>query len=70
MVMDSRGMMKAMSPEMMFSDRFSAEMEKVAGCTECGECEERCPYGLPVMELIREYSSLYQAEKSKYLASR
>ena len=24
------------------------------GCTECGECEQRCPYGLPIRQRIRE----------------
>ncbi|MHA1710601.1 MAG: 4Fe-4S dicluster domain-containing protein [Candidatus Freyarchaeota archaeon] len=23
-------------------------------CTECGECEPRCPYGLPIVRLIQE----------------
>jgi predicted aldo/keto reductase-like oxidoreductase len=27
---------------------------KIQSCTRCGECEERCPYGLPVMEMLRD----------------
>jgi len=27
---------------------------KVDSCSKCGECEERCPYGLPVMSMLKE----------------
>ena len=33
--------------------------EKVASCLSCGECEERCPYQLPIRELLpRKIGSL------------
>jgi len=25
----------------------------IRSCTECGECEKKCPYGLPVIEMLR-----------------
>ena len=28
--------------------------EKVPTCTECGECEEKCPYHLPIRDLLKE----------------
>jgi len=28
-------------------------MEKAAKCSECGTCEERCPYDLPIRELLK-----------------
>ena len=27
---------------------------RVNSCTECGECEEKCPYDLPVMSMLKE----------------
>ncbi len=27
-------------------------IEQVQSCTRCGECEVRCPYGLPVMDML------------------
>lgn len=37
------GMKKGISDEIL---------SKVEECVECGKCEERCPYGLPIMELL------------------
>jgi predicted aldo/keto reductase-like oxidoreductase len=34
-------------------------------CVECGECEERCPYGLPIREMIQEHVALFEREKAK-----
>ncbi len=31
-----------------------ATLEKARECEECGECESRCPYELPIPELIKE----------------
>jgi len=27
---------------------------RVNNCTECGECEEKCPYHLPVINMLKE----------------
>lgn len=46
---------------------FIAEaMEKAANCTKCGECEKRCPYNLPIQEMIEEHVRCYQIEKKRY----
>lgn len=29
-------------------------------CRRCGECEERCPYGLPIMDMLEEASRLLE----------
>jgi len=38
-------------------------MENARNCSECGECMERCPYGLPIPDLIRK--SLEWVEQHK-----
>jgi predicted aldo/keto reductase-like oxidoreductase len=35
-------------------------MESAANCTQCGECQEKCPYELPIPEMIQEYLAEYQ----------
>lgn len=43
-----------------FSEKF---METVRDCIECGECLERCPYKLPIPEMLREYLALYDQHR-------
>jgi len=35
-------------------------MESVRNCTECGECITRCPYGLPIPEMLKKHLALYE----------
>lgn len=54
-------------PERVFKGPFNQFVEKVADCTECGECEPRCPYKLPIRKKIVEAAEFFLAEKKKYL---
>jgi uncharacterized protein len=69
-IMDTVPMLKCFPGRFTFSEMVSTELAQVAGCNSCGECEKRCIYGLPVMELIHEFADLYKKEKSRYLAAR
>lgn len=54
--------------EDFFSENRAEVMEKAANnCTQCGECEEKCPYHLPIREMIEENVTWYRAERKKYL---
>ena len=44
--------------------RISGMMEKATACIECGECETRCPYRLPIREMIKESYELFQKIKA------
>ncbi len=35
-------------------------MESVRNCIECGECVKRCPYNLPIPEMLKEHLALYE----------
>jgi uncharacterized protein len=39
-------------------------MEKAASCTECGECESRCPFNLPIREMLKENYNLFEQVKA------
>jgi len=58
--------LKSSNPETTFSDAFANEVEKADNCTECGDCEERCPYHLPIREIIAENISRYKKERKEY----
>ncbi|WP_428558631.1 MAG: aldo/keto reductase [Solidesulfovibrio sp. DCME] len=39
-------------------------MESVRNCVDCGECATRCPYNLPIPEMLREHLDLYDSHKA------
>jgi len=54
-------------PERIFNGEWDKFMDKVPTCIDCGECEERCPYNLPIRERIKEAAEKYAVAKSDYL---
>lgn len=38
-------------------------MESVLNCTQCGECVERCPYELPIPDMLKTYYDLYEQHR-------
>lgn len=65
-VMVSDSFFKRLPPERVFSGMLAEALEKATNCTECGECEEKCPYHLPIREMIAEQTKWYQEEKRRY----
>jgi len=66
-VLQVRSSLKRFPSGLVFTGWTVKNMEKVADCTECGECEEKCPYGLPIRDMIKEEADWYWAERKKYL---
>jgi predicted aldo/keto reductase-like oxidoreductase len=40
-------------------------MESIQKCTECGECIERCPYKLPIPEILKKNYDLFEAHRAE-----
>ncbi len=40
-------------------------VERARGCLECGDCETRCPYHLPIREMIKENVAFYESVVGK-----
>jgi predicted aldo/keto reductase-like oxidoreductase len=58
---------KRLSPEGV-SAWLGKAMESVAQCIECGQCEEKCPYNLPIADLLKENLALFkEIEETKGL---
>ena len=49
-----RFLVKRMGPEVLHGERFKKSLKAARNCTECGACRERCPYDLPIPDLIRK----------------
>jgi len=66
MVLFTPTIMQDAPKERWFSGRLAELMDKIDDCTDCGQCEEKCPYHLPIREMMREYQTSYRAEKAAY----
>jgi predicted aldo/keto reductase-like oxidoreductase len=62
MIMDS--LVRRMPAAHVFSN--CAEIvDGIADCTECGECEEKCPYHLPIRDMLNEHAALFRHEMAQ-----
>ncbi|MBE9506983.1 MAG: aldo/keto reductase [Chloroflexi bacterium] len=43
-----------------FFSRLAKAVESAKNCVQCGECEEKCPYNLPIREMIVENIEFYE----------
>ena len=68
-VMAYSNMLKRMTLKQVTTGWIAQAMEKVNECTHCGLCETRCPYELPIQEMIFEHLAMYEEKKKEYEAS-
>ena len=48
------GIINRLGPERVAAGPAKRLVEKAPNCVECGECEEKCPYDLPIIETIKQ----------------
>jgi predicted aldo/keto reductase-like oxidoreductase len=59
-VLTIKSFYKRVPPE-RFVAMTASSMEKAANCADCGECENRCPYNLPIREMLKEELEWYRS---------
>jgi predicted aldo/keto reductase-like oxidoreductase len=65
MLMTFPTFVKRLPPDWYLKSPFIPDgMAKAANCTECGECESRCPFNLPIREMIKESYNLFEQVKA------
>jgi predicted aldo/keto reductase-like oxidoreductase len=62
MILDS---MVKRFPLAVVSDNYAQALDAAEQCTSCGECEDKCPYGLPIREMIEQHVELLHREKAQ-----
>ena len=65
-VMNSGSFFKRLPPERMFIGGLSEAMEKAYDCSECGDCETRCPFNLSIREVMKERSEWFKQAKMEF----
>jgi uncharacterized protein len=55
---------KRFPPARFFSGMVAEAAEAARRCEQCGECEERCPYRLPIREMLTENLAFYDNLKA------
>jgi predicted aldo/keto reductase-like oxidoreductase len=53
-ILGVRALVKRMGKDLLQKGPLWPGVERARNCTECGECMTRCPYELPIPDLIRE----------------
>jgi len=59
-IMNLRSVWKRLPAESLVTGWIAEGMESARNCIECGECEEKCPYHLPIREMIVENIKFYE----------
>ena len=53
---------KRFPPEALQKFSFDKVVEVAKTCTQCGQCEERCPCKLPIREMLTENIAFYEQQ--------
>jgi predicted aldo/keto reductase-like oxidoreductase len=60
-IMNLPSFVKRFPKERLFEGWIADAIATGEACIECGECEEKCPYHLPIREMIVEHMELYES---------
>jgi uncharacterized protein len=69
-VMNVHSMIRRMPGNRVFEGGMAAGMQKAFECLECGDCESRCPYKLPIRETLKVNREVYRKAKDEYLRAK
>lgn len=51
----------------IFNGFWGMLIEKARECTKCHECEDRCPYHLPISDMMAEFYEQYEKDRTAFL---
>lgn len=66
MVLSQKSFHNRMPPAHVFGGWIAEALESGFRCAQCGECEPRCPYQLPIMDMIQESNDFYSQRKAAF----
>jgi len=60
-VLNTRSFWKRFPRERFLGGGIKGMVDSARNCIECGECEEKCPYQLPIIEMLQENVAFYDS---------
>ena len=70
-LMNLPALLKRLPPERIFGPTGQGQqVAMVDGCQDCGDCESRCPYKLPIRARLQEVVAIYRAAEQAYKSAR
>ena len=58
---------KRFPPDRFFGGWLAEGVDEARNCVDCGECEEKCPYGLSIPEVIAQHVAFYDRLEGQYI---
>jgi predicted aldo/keto reductase-like oxidoreductase len=65
LVLCAESLLRRMGGSLKFEELLQKAKEKVSTCTQCGECESRCPYHLPIRKLLPEKIAYLESQNKE-----
>lgn len=66
MVISQKSFHNRMPPSHVFRSWIGEALETGYKCCQCGECEPKCPYHLPIRDMIQEHMEFYSQKKAAF----
>jgi predicted aldo/keto reductase-like oxidoreductase len=66
-VMDIPSLITKTLTDKIFEEPYPGIISKAGDCVECGDCEERCPYHLPIREMMAKHFEMYREARQQRL---
>lgn len=66
-VLDFEPLSTSFSEEGFYTGNMAEAMVVAATCDNCGECEKKCPYDIPVRAMLAEYVRKFDSQKKQFL---
>jgi len=70
MVMRIQSFAKRFPVERLYGEGGRRDVAKVRDCADCGDCESRCPYELPIREIMRQNADWYEEQMALHTSGR
>jgi len=66
-ILGMKSLVKRSGMQFFESERMRIALEKASNCSDCGDCMERCPYDLPIPDLIKENLKWMEEQQKEVL---